>query len=159
MPPRVVADWQPGRNPYDRRYPPEMAEHMSWRLGLLSKLTAALGQAGVRMMAGTDAPIPGVVPGFSLHDELKLLVAAGLTPYEALGTATANAGEFLGPPGDFGTVTVGARADLLLLDANPLADVANATRRSGVMLRGRWLAEGELRSGLEALSKPSAEQP
>jgi len=75
-----------------------MAEHMSWRLGLLAKLTGALRQAGARMMAGTDAPIPGVVPGFSLHDELKLLVAAGLTPYEALRAATANVAEFLGQP-------------------------------------------------------------
>jgi Amidohydrolase family len=149
VPPRIAADWQPGRNRYDRRYPPEMAEHMTWRLGLLSKLTAGFRQAGVRMMAGTDAPIPGVVPGFSLQDELQLLVAAGLTPYDGLRTATANAAEFLGLTGEFGTVTVGARGDLLLLDANPLSDVANAARRSGVMVRGRWLAERELRAMLE----------
>ena len=159
VPPRIADDWQPGRNRYDRRYPPEMAEHMRWRLGLLSKLTAGFRETGVRMMAGTDAPIPGVVPGFSLHDELKLLVAAGLTPYDALRTATANAAEFLGVPGEFGTVTVGARADLLLLDANPLSDVANAARRSGVMVRGRWLAESELRAMLNGLSRQFAEQP
>jgi imidazolonepropionase-like amidohydrolase len=129
---------------------------MSWRLGLLSKLTAAFRQAGARMMAGTDAPIPGVVPGFSLHDELKLLVAAGLTPYEALRTATANVAEFLGQPDEFGTVTVGSRADLLLLDANPLTDVANAARRSGVMLRGRWLPESDLRARLEKRRRPES---
>jgi imidazolonepropionase-like amidohydrolase len=137
-----------GRNRYDRKYTPEMAEHMSWRLGLIQKLTGGLRQAGVRMMAGTDAPIPGVVPGFSLHDELKLLVAAGLTPYEALRTATANPSKFLKRDA-FGLVTVGARADLLLLDADPLSDVSNAARRVGVMLRGRWLAESELRGLLE----------
>ena len=152
VPPGVAADWQPGRNRYDRKYPPEMAEHMSWRLKLISKLTGALRQAGVRMMAGTDAPIPGVVPGFSLHDELKLLVGVGLTPYEALRTATANPSEFLGRD-EFGRVAVGARADLLLLDANPLSDVSNLARRAGVMLRGRWLAEAELRALLEGRSQ------
>jgi Amidohydrolase family len=159
VPPRIAAGWQPGRNRYNRRYSPEIAEHMTWRLALLSKLTAGFRQANVRMMAGTDAPIPGVVPGFSLHDELKLLVAAGLTPYDALRTATANAAEFLGLTGEFGTMTVGARADLLLLDANPLIDVANAARRSGVMVRGRWLAESELRAMLKALSTQFAAQP
>ena len=149
VPPRIAADWQPGRNRYDRKYPPEMAEHMTWRLGLLSKLTGALHRAGVRLMTGTDAPIPGVVPGFALHDELRLLVAAGLTPYQALRTATANPAEFLGRPGGFGTVTVGARADLLLLDADPLSDVANAARRTGVMVRGRWLPKTELQAMLD----------
>jgi len=148
VPPGLAAGWQPGRNRYDRHYTPEIAEHMSWRLGLISKLTGALARAGVRLMAGTDAPIPGVVPGFSLHDELKLLVAAGLTPYEALRTATANPSEFLGRD-ESGLVTVGARADLLLLEANPLDDVANAARRVGVMVRGRWLAESEVGALLE----------
>ena len=153
VPPRLAADWQPGRNRYDRRYPPDMAEHMTWRLGLLSKLTAGFREAGVRMMAGTDAPIPGVVPGFSLHDELRLLVAAGLTPHEALRTATANAAEFLGLAGEFGSVVVGARADILLLDADPLSDVANAARRAGVMARGRWHPESQLRAMLKGLSR------
>jgi imidazolonepropionase-like amidohydrolase len=151
VPPDVMADWQPGRNRYDRKYADEMAEHMTWRLALLTKLTGAFRQAGVRMMAGTDAPIPGVVPGFSLHDEMKLLVAAGLTPYETLRTATANPAEFLGRSGEFGTVTAGARADLLLLNANPLRDVANAAQRAGVMVRGRWLTENELQAMLAGL--------
>jgi hypothetical protein len=140
LPPRVAAAWQPGQNPYDRRYTPEVAEHMTWRLRLISTLTRSFHRAGVRLMAGTDAPIPGVLPGFSLHDELKLLVDAGLTPYQALRTATANPADFLGRPGEFGTVTTGARADLVLLDANPLSDVGNAVRPAGVMVRGRWLS-------------------
>jgi hypothetical protein len=151
VPPRVAADWQPGRNRYDRKYPPEMAEHMTWRLSLLETLTGALRRAGVPMMAGTDAPIPGVVPGFSLHDELKLLVGAGLSPFEALRTATANPAEFLSRPGEFGTVSVGVRADLLLLEADPLTDVSNAARRAGVMVRGRWLAAAELQAMLDGL--------
>ena len=151
VPPRVAADWQPGRNRYDRKYSPDMAEHMTWRLSLLETLTGALQRAGVPMLAGTDAPIPGVVPGFSLHHELKHLVGAGLTPFEALRTATANPAEFLSRPGEFGTVGVGVRADLLLLEADPLTDVSNAARRAGVMVRGRWLAEAELQAMLDAL--------
>jgi Amidohydrolase family len=146
LPPRVAAEWQPGRNRYDRKYSPEVAEHMTWRLNVLSTLTREFRRAGVRMMAGTDAPIPGVLPGFSLHDELKLLVDAGFTPYEALRTATANPAAFLGRSGEFGTVTVGARADLMLLDADPLRDVANVARRAGVMVAGRWISERELRA-------------
>ena len=148
LPPHVAAEWKSGQNRYDRKYPPEMAEHMTWRLGLLSRLTAALHRRGVQMMAGTDAPTPGVLPGFSLHDELRLLVDAGLTPYEALRTATANPAEFLGRSREFGVVTAGARADLLLLEANPLLDVANAARRAGVMVRGRWLREKQLHAML-----------
>ena len=81
-----------------------------------------------------------------MHDELTLLVAAGLTPDEVLCTATANPADFLGRSGEFGTITAGARADLLLLNADPLRDVANAAQRAGVMVRGRWLAENELRN-------------
>jgi imidazolonepropionase-like amidohydrolase len=145
VPPRIAADWQPGRNRYDRKYTPDAAEHMAWRLALITKLSGAFGRAGVPMMAGSDAPIPGVVPGFALHDELRLLVAAGLTPYEALRTATANPAAFLGEQETFGTLAVGARADALLLDANPLADVQNAARRAGVVVRGRYFDESELR--------------
>jgi imidazolonepropionase-like amidohydrolase len=94
------------------------------------------------MMAGTDAPIPGVMPGFALHHELELLVAAGLSPYDALRTATANVAEFLGRSNEFGVVAPGARADLLLLDADPLRDVGSVERSSGVMVRGRWF-DGE----------------
>jgi imidazolonepropionase-like amidohydrolase len=85
----------------------------------------------------------GVVPGFSAHDELADLVAAGLTPYEALRAATANAAEFLGER-TRGTIAVGQDADLLLLDADPLKDIANARRIAGVMLGQRWLARADL---------------
>ena len=115
---------------------------------LLTALTGAFHHAGVRMMAGTDAPIPGVVPGFSQHDELKLLVAAGLPPSEALRAATVNAATFLGKANEFGTVEVGKRADLVLLDDDPLQDVANTSRYAGVMVRGRWLDGDALRRAL-----------
>ena len=78
---------------------------------------------------------------------MRNLVAAGLTPYEALRTATANAAEFLGS--NSGVVAVGEQADLILVNGDPLKDVSNASRRTGVMLRGQWLTEGELRQMLE----------
>jgi imidazolonepropionase-like amidohydrolase len=93
----------------------------------------------------------GTVPGTSAHDELALLVAAGLTPYEALRAATANAAAFLGAADRVGTVAVGMRGDLVLLDASPLEDVANTRRIAGVMLRGQWLDRAALRRTLEAL--------
>src|SRR5262249_38123732 len=100
---------------------------------VLGKLTKEFQGAGVRLLAGTDAMNPSVVPGFSLHDELRELVAAGLTPYEALRAATANAAEFLKAAEEFGVIAVGRRADVILVDGNPLDDVTMASRRIGVM--------------------------
>jgi imidazolonepropionase-like amidohydrolase len=79
-------------------------------------------------------------------------VEAGLSPYEALKASTRDAAEFLGQLGDWGTVTVGGRADLLLLKGNPLEDTANASRLVGVMLRGRWLPRVELRKLLDEVA-------
>jgi imidazolonepropionase-like amidohydrolase len=101
-------------------------------------------------LLGTDAPNPFVVPGFSIHEELARLVAAGLTPYEAIRTGTTDAAEYLDD--DFGVVAPGKRADLLLLDADPLADVRNIARREGVMVRGRWLRDTQLRESLEGVA-------
>jgi hypothetical protein len=116
------------------------------RLGLAmqKRLVRAFRDSGVTLLAGTDAggSIP-MTPGWSLHDELELLVGAGLTPYEALRAATANAGEFLARhfhAGASGTITPGARADLVLLDANPLVDIRNTRRIQGVVVRGEWVA-------------------
>ncbi|HEX8686912.1 MAG TPA: amidohydrolase family protein [Pyrinomonadaceae bacterium] len=143
LPPDIAASWGPATNPYYARLKDLPAEGFWARYRVLEKLTKGFHDAGVRLLTGTDAMNPAVVPGFSLHDELRDLVAAGLTPYEALRAATANPGEFLGG-GDFGTVAAGKRADLVLLDANPLADVNNASRIAGVVLRGRWLPAAEL---------------
>ena len=148
VPARIARGWQPDRNTYARRFNPSHYQGFRARYHVLEQITKGFQDAGVGLLAGTDTPIPCVVPGFSLHDELRLLVAAGLTPYQALRAATANAAAFLG--GDaFGTVEKGKRADLVLVDANPLEDVANASRIAGVMLRGRWLPREELQATLE----------
>lgn len=119
-------------------------------------VTRALHEGGCRILLGTDAPNPFVVPGFAIHRELAHLVAAGLSPYEALRAGTSGASEYLGAPEAFGVVAVGARADLVLLEADPLEDVANFARRAGVMLRGRWFTEDELRARLEQVAESYA---
>jgi imidazolonepropionase-like amidohydrolase len=93
------------------------------------------------MLAGSDAGIGPVQPGSALHCELQTLVAAGLTPYEALATATINAGAFAKAHLQrarmpFGTVTIGARADLVLLASDPRADIGAVTRPVAIVLRG-----------------------
>ncbi|MFN8442837.1 MAG: amidohydrolase family protein [Caldilineaceae bacterium] len=104
----------------------------------------ALHKAGALLLAGTDAPMPCAVPGFALQQELKNLTEAGLTAYEALQTATYNPARFLNTLDKFGTVTVGSEADLILLNANPLDDVANLRQIDGVMLQGCWLSRAQL---------------
>jgi adenine deaminase len=89
-------------------------------------------------------PNPFVYPGFSLHDELGLLVRSGLTPAEALRTATINPARFLGVADSLGTVASGKVADLVLLDANPLTDIANTKRIRAVIQGGRLLNRGAL---------------
>jgi len=80
-------------------------------------------------------------------------VAAGLTPYQALETGTRNVAVFFGTLPTTGTIEVGKRADLILLEANPLTDVRNSARQSGVMLRGRWLPRSEIDTRLAAIAK------
>lgn len=99
--------------------------------------TRDLKNAGVKLLAGTDMPQAFIYPGFSLHDELALLVRSGLTPLEALRTATYNAAEYLGALDSLGTVSEGKVADLVLLDADPLLDIRNTRRISAVIANGR----------------------
>lgn len=107
-------------------------------------LTAALHEAGVPLLAGTDTPNPLLVPGFSIHDELAALVDAGLAPIEALKAATADGARFLGEEGEWGVVAPGAAADLVLVEANPLEDLGTLERPAGVLVRGRWLDRAAL---------------
>jgi imidazolonepropionase-like amidohydrolase len=99
---------------------------------------SALQRAGVGIIAGTDTPSPFVVPGFSLADELELYVKAGLSPVEAIRTATYNAALFLGRERDFGTIESGKLADMVLLDANPLNDIRNIRKISALVYDGAY---------------------
>lgn len=108
------------------------------------ELVGAMHRAGVGILAGTDV----AMPGFDLHDELVLLVRAGLTPMEALQAATLNPAKFLGKLHDQGTVEKGKLADLVLLDANPLRDINNTKRINAVVVGGRFIAKSELQEML-----------
>ena len=113
---------------------------------LMRRLVGALAAEDATLLLATGSTLRSPrVPGGSAHAELRELVAAGLSPFRALRAATANPAVALRVPGDFGIVVPGARADLLLLDANPLENVGNTERIAGVMVRGRWLPLTELR--------------
>jgi hypothetical protein len=99
--------------------------------------TGALYAAGVALLAGSDAPRAFIYPGFSLHEELALLVRSGLTPLEALRTATYNPAAYLESLDSLGTIGEGKIADLVLLDADPLRDIRNTTRISAVIANGK----------------------
>jgi imidazolonepropionase-like amidohydrolase len=102
-----------------------------------------MNRSGVTLMAGTDVAGPRV-PGFTLHDELAVLVEVGLTPLQALQTATLTPARLLNKAKDFGTVETGKIADLVLLDANPLDDIRNTQRISAVIIDGKLLRHDEL---------------
>jgi imidazolonepropionase-like amidohydrolase len=116
------------------------------------QMVKALQEAGAGILLGTDAAQAYHLPGFSIHEELAMLVEAGLSPYEAIQAGTRNAADVLGVLDEFGTVEVGKRADLILLEGNPLADAQNLQERSGVMLRGRWLSDDQLQEMLASLA-------
>lgn len=127
-------------------------------LALLGRLALALAQAGVPLVAGTDAPtVAGLVPGVSLHDDLDRLRAAGLTPYQVLASATRTPGELVARarPGEprFGTLVPGARADLILTARNPLSDLATLRTPRGVMTAGRWYEAGDLKAMLDEVAE------
>lgn len=116
------------------------------------RLVKAFKEAGVPMVAGTDAGTSGVVWGFSLHDEIELLVKAGLTTEEALASATRLSATWLGIEDKIGTVEVGKYADLVLLDANPLDDISNTRKISGVFVNGRWVTRKKIDAMLSDLA-------
>jgi imidazolonepropionase-like amidohydrolase len=120
------------------------------------ELVGAMHRAGVRFMAGTDTPNPFIYPGFSLHDELEWLVKAGLTPMEALQTATRNPAEYLNKLDSLGTIEKGKLADLVLLEANPLEDIGNTRKIASVVISGKLIPKTQLQemlAGVEAAAR------
>ncbi len=117
----------------------------TYKYGVDKTLLDGLHQAGIDLVLGTDSGTGtmGIVPGFSIHDELRILVENGFSPYEAVAAGTRNASrvvEAMIGEDAFGTIEVGKRADLILLNGNPLADVANIKDLRGVMAAGKWYA-------------------
>ena len=149
MPPQAVQYWANAVRTIQERTDRDAARaHIAFR----NRLLKALADAGVGILLGSDAPQIFSVPGFSIHREMRAMVAAGLTPYQVLESGTRNVALYLGTPDEFGTVAPGRRADLILLGANPLEDVGNVARRAGVMVRGRWLPESEIQERLARIA-------
>ena len=112
-------------------------------------MVRAIVDSGGYVMAGSDAPGGLMGYGWTLHRELEMLVAAGLTPWQALASATVVPARYLGAASEWGSIATGRRADLVLLDADPLADIRNTTRISSVMIGGRVMERAELDASIE----------
>lgn len=149
------------KNDLDEMFPKEANEALRKSFPQKYKLLKMLSDAGAGLLVGTDTMVPYLVPGFTPIDEMEHFVKAGLTPYQALRAGTIDPARFLGIDADSGTIDVGKRADLLLVEANPLEDPSNLWRLSGVMLNGRWLPQAELHRMLEqmAATYPKPEAP
>ena len=143
--PGEVQKWTEVKKKYDQ-FPAEARQKL---LTIRRRLIKDLHAAGVTILLGSDGPQIWNVPGFSAHRELGTYVASGLTPYQALVTGTRNVATFFKVEKEAGTATAGKRADLILLDANPLADIANTMKIAGVMLGGRWMSREEIQRRLD----------
>ena len=144
IPRDIVSSWDPKADPFLKG---KTAEDWALSKQVFRKDLAVVGamqRAGVGILAGTDTLNPYCLPGFSLHDELGLLVQAGLTPIEALQAATLNPARFLGREKDLGTVATGKIADLVLLNANPLDDIGNTRKISAVVFGGQFFSRADL---------------
>lgn len=144
IPDGTMENWKKSRAEQIKYVSPQDSEVRAQLLRKSMDVVAQMQKAGVKILAGTDSPAPYVFPGSGLHDELALLVRAGLTPMEALQAATRNPAEFLGTSKDSGTIAAGKYADLVLLDANPLEDIRNTQKIRAVFVRGRLLDSAAL---------------
>lgn len=150
--PLLQSKWLTANN-YDKNATPETAAYFDKMVQFHFQLVKAFKQAGVPIVAGTDAGVSGVVAGFALHDELELLVQAGLTPEEALNAATLLPAQWLGCDKLVGSVEPGKLADLVLLDENPLTDIRNTRKIAAVFVNGKWLEKAKIRTMLADLAK------
>jgi imidazolonepropionase-like amidohydrolase len=139
--PGELNQWVATKREIEGTYPAAQRERF---IAVRRRLIKALHDGGAGLLLGSDAPQVWNVPGFSIHRELQTYVASGLTPYQALATGTRNVAVHLDTLARTGTVEAGKRADLLLLDANPLQDIANTSRIAGVMIGGRWLSKADI---------------
>ena len=163
MPASMVQEWVKSKN--GRLVPPNNTPSGVGAFGqtgvrvmeLRRKIFKALKAANAPMALGTDSPQMFSVPGFSIHRELKLMVEElGFTPYEAIASGTTKVSEYFGTSSESGTVATGKRADLVLLNGNPLVDIASTERPAGVMVNGRWLSNTEIEKRLAEIASKAA---
>lgn len=139
--PAQLDGWMRRKAAFNDHYPIEQRTRF---IALRRRIMKTLHDAGVGFLLGSDAPQVWNVPGFSIHRELGTLVASGLTPYQALATGTRNVAVYFGTLDRTGTIEKGKRADLVLLEANPLQNIANTARIAGVLINRHWLPGSEI---------------
>ncbi len=144
VPQSIREEWSPQKQLLYRYRTPEFIVYQRRLFQKEMELVRAMHRAGVEFMSGTDVGGAYTYYGFSLHDELALLVEAGFTPMEALQAATRNPARFLGEVNWSGTVERGKIADLVLLEANPLENIRNTQSINAVVLNGRYLSKETL---------------
>lgn len=147
--PWVQEGFQPANDRYKNSFAPERYPQLRTSLAFQRKLLKALSDGGVPLLCGTDASAVGPVAGFGVHDELQEFVNDGLTPFQALQTATTNPARYFRLSEQAGTIEVGKRADLVLLTANPLENIGNTRKIDGIVLQGKWIEEKILNAGLQ----------
>jgi imidazolonepropionase-like amidohydrolase len=140
-------------NKYNKMHSPEDIAHFEKYVKFNLLLVNACKKAGVPIVAGTDAGTSSVINGFSLHDELELLVQAGLTTQEALNSSTLLSAQWLGIDKQIGSIEPGKFADLVLLDESPLTDIKNTRKIAGVFVNGNWLTKTKINAMLTDLAK------
>jgi imidazolonepropionase-like amidohydrolase len=146
IPDTLIAERFQTRNVYWSSPPPEAARKKF--IDLRNKITVALHKAGVPLMAGSDSPEWFLVQGFSIHDELEAFVKAGLTPYDAIQTATVNTARYLGINERKGMIREGMEADFILLEKNPLENIQNTRTIGGVFTKGEYIDTEKLKTFL-----------
>jgi len=159
IPQSLQRRWRPEENFLLRYRTPEYIAYSKRQFQKELQLVRAMHRAGVPFMTGTDLSGPYVFAGFSVHEEMALLVDSGFTPMEALQAATRNPAIYLGELSSSGTVEGGKRADLVLLEANPLLDIHNTKRIAGVVVKGRYITKGQLQQMLADVERIALTQP
>ena len=147
MPKDMVERWVKAVDERVSASDPEMLRRLA---ELRRTILEALHEGGVRILLGTDSPQIFSVPGFSIHREMQFYVDSGMSPYEVISSGTRVVGDYFGE--NFGTIAVGQSGDLILVDGNPLEDIKNVSRISGVMARGRYVSRDEIEKKLEAIA-------
>jgi hypothetical protein len=158
IPPAIVAQWDPRQDFRLRTYTAEDYAVLRAGNAQRAKILAALAAANAPLLVGTDTGNPFVIPGAALHDEIELMVAAGLPRERVLRAATADAARYLGTPHEAGVVDIGARADLVLVSIDPLTAPLPLVP-DGVMVRGKWLPRADLEARLADITRRIAAPP
>jgi predicted amidohydrolase YtcJ len=137
LPGYVLEIWNQKMSPYTKSQIDNFAKSIRVRYFFELSLIGKMNEKGVKFIAGTDFPNPYVFPGFSLHDELSLMVKGGMPMPDALRSATLNPSIFMNKRADFGSVEIGKIASLVLLNKNPLENIENTKTIEAVIVRGK----------------------